>query len=192
MLGVVSAVEVVLTTWSAVLLPDSLPDSARVHSHLDLAELGRLLVPGVEDDSVLRSFVLDKLNVSEMPLKEMLDTLKNPVAGDSRDFYEMLVECAEAVGMVFANALSDVACVLTSTGAWVAPSNRVFFPRRDDVDVPVDLPVPIVSVPEVEGLDSLLRDAGVHPFGAAGGADRVSAPASHRIKIRIPIYGNEL
>ena len=56
-------------------------------------------------------------------------------------------------------------CVHTAAGDWVAPDERVFFPRqRDDVDIPADLPVPIVHVPAIDGLNALLAEAGVRDF----------------------------
>ena len=76
------------------------------------------------------------------------------------------MDWSESVGSRrFAAALAGVPCVHTATGDWVAPDERVFFPRqRDDVDIPADLPVPIVRVPVIEGLNALLAEAGVRDF----------------------------
>jgi hypothetical protein len=150
----------------ALLLPDGVPDPEAAHRQLDLTGHGRVLVAAVETDLMVRAFLRDQLEVAEWPLSEGLTHLRLPTHDAISEYYEFLVDWAEGVGSRrFAAALAGVACVHTAAGNWVAPNARVFFPRqRDDVDIPSDLPVPIVHVPGIDGLNALLAEAGVRDF----------------------------
>jgi hypothetical protein len=151
----------------ALLLPAGAADAGRIHGHLDLGEMGRLMIPAAERDSWIRSFLRGQLGVDEWSLHEALGHLRPPSYEARADFYETLVDWAEGSGnRAFAAALAQARCVSTATGEWVAPADRrVFFPRqRDDVEIPADLPVPIADVPAVEGLTALLTAAGVRDF----------------------------
>src|SRR5205807_1492589 len=78
--------------------------------------------------------------------------------------YEFLVSWSHEARLLYVS-LASIECVRTAGGGWVAPSNRVFFPRqRDEVVFPEGLPVPIANVPNVSGLRSLLEEAGVRAF----------------------------
>lgn len=151
----------------ALLLPVGVGTAERAHAHLDLTEMGRVMIPAAEVDPRVRSFLRDHLGVEEWSLEDALDHLLPPSSADRTPFYEMLVDWAEGFGSrAFATKLARVPCVSTATGDWVAPADgRVFFPRqRDDVEIPADLPVPIADIPPVEGLASLLAAAGVRDF----------------------------
>lgn len=151
----------------ALLLPSSVGEAARAHGHLDLSEMGRLMIPATESDPSVRAFLKDQLGVEEWPLDEALARLKFPLFEARTGFYEMLVDWAERAGSrAFASRLARVPCIVTATGEWIAPADgRVFFPRqRDDVRIPSDLPVPIADVPVVDGLAALLVAAGVREF----------------------------
>jgi hypothetical protein len=150
----------------ALLLPDGVPDAEAAHHQLDLTGNDRILVAAVETDLTVRAFVRDQLEVAEWPLPEALTHLRRPSDDAISEYYEFLVDWSEGVGSRrFAAALASVSCVHTAAGEWVAPDEKVFFPRqRDDVDIPADLPVPIVQVPTIEGLNALLAEAGVRDF----------------------------
>ncbi len=150
----------------ALLLPDGAPDPELAHRHLDLAEDGRVLIAALETDRLVRTFLREELDVEAWSLEEALTRLRIPGEDALPGYYEFLLDWSEAAGRrYFAADLADVRCVRTAAGDWVAPSQRVFFPRqRDDVDIPPDLPVPIVDVPEIEGLKPLLSEAGVRDF----------------------------
>ena len=64
-----------------------------------------------------------------------------------------------------ARSLAEVPCVKTTDGAWLAPSEGVFFPReRGAPELPKSLTVPIAAVPDVDGFRPLIEAAGVRPF----------------------------
>lgn len=150
----------------ALLLPDGVPDPEAAHRQLDLTGHGRVLVAAVETDRTVRAFLCNQLEVAEWPLSEALTHLRLPSHDAISEYYEFLVDWSEGIGSRrFAAALAGVVCVHTAAGDWVAPDERVFFPRqRDDVDIPADLPVPIVHVPAIDGLNALLTEAGVRDF----------------------------
>jgi len=151
----------------ALLLPAGGGIAERAHNHLDLAEIGRLMIPAAEVDAPVRTLLRDQLGVEEWSLDDALDHLRQPSDAESSAFYEMLVDWAAHFRPgTFAAKLATVCCVSTATGGWVAPANeRVFFPRqRDDVAIPPDLPVPIADVPAVADLTTLLTAAGVRSF----------------------------
>lgn len=154
------------TPREAVALPDALGHAERTHLAIDMARCPSLVVSGIETDDSVRAYVRRRLGVGVMTLLDVLEILEPPSPSEARDFYRLLVDWSNAVGQsTFAPLLGDVPCVLTTTGTWLAPSERVFFPRqRDDVEIPVDLPVPIAVVPQIDGLQSLLGDAGVRSF----------------------------
>lgn len=150
-----------------LLLPRGIGDSVAAHRHLAAERQGRLVAAAVEADSVVGTFLREKLEVEVWPLAESLAQIRTPPQEDLAEFYGFLVDWADNVGVRrFAPALGSARCVHTATGNWVAPEEeRVFFPRkRDDVDIPADLPVPIVEVPTVDGLEALLSEAGVRAF----------------------------
>lgn len=150
----------------ALLLPGSAPAPDEVHAFLDLDPVGRLVVDAVERDPDVRSFLVRELDVSEWALEDCVLALRQPEDDAIEPYYELLVGWAQQHGSrAFAQALGDVRFIRTATAEWVSPKEKVFFPRRrDDVEIPIDLPVPIAAVPEVPGLDSLLSDAGVRAF----------------------------
>jgi len=155
------------TSIEALLLPADVPDAARLEHHLDLSHFGHLLIPQTEADAFVRTFLKEQLGVEEWTLAGVLDELTRPADDQLIDFYDVLVEWAEDVGTRrFGARLAQIPCVATTTGEWVAPADgKAFFPRqRDDVEVPADLPVPIASLPPVDGLTELLAVAGVRDF----------------------------
>lgn len=150
----------------ALLLPDGIPDPEAAHRQLDLSGHGRVLVAVVEADRKVRAFLRDQLEVAEWPLSEALRHLRVPSEDAISEYYEFLVDWSESVGSRrFAAALTGVLCVHTAAGDWVPPDESVFFPRqREDVEIPADLPVPVVRVPVIQGLNALLAQAGVRNF----------------------------
>lgn len=150
-----------------LLLPERVDDPVRAHRYLDLDGFGRLIVPELEADTAVRRFVQAQLQAAEWALDETLEHLAVPARESVVEFFEMLVDWADRVGTrVFAAKLARVPCVSTASGDWVCPGDgHVFFPRqRNDVEIPVDLPVPIADVPDVDGLHALLAAAGVRDF----------------------------
>ena len=148
-----------------LLLVDSVPDAATAWEMIDTAGLGALVLSGVETDPRARAMLTERLDAEEMDLPEALSRLRTPSDEDVKAYYEFLVAWFEGHGRAFPKALADIPCCRTVSGRWRAPSERLFFPRqRDEVVFPTDLEVPIVDVPDVEGLRGLLDAAGVSSF----------------------------
>ena len=61
--------------------------------------------------------------------------------------------------------IAGVSCVQTVAGQWRRPDDRLFFPwQREEIEFPEGLAVPIVDLPDVDGLRPLLEEAGVSSF----------------------------
>jgi len=150
----------------AALLPESIPNAADAHRLLRLTGLGRLVVAGVEDHQPSRDLLAGQLAVTPLAVDETVMLLTEPAVGTEPDFYQFLLAWADNYGTSrFASVLADVPCVRTLGGGWAAPASGLFFGRkRGELDLPDDLGVPIIDVPELPGLVSLLQDAGVRPF----------------------------
>jgi hypothetical protein len=150
----------------AVLLPPSIGQPGMAHRFLDLSEHPAVVVPAVESHQPSRRLLVDLLKTSELTTEATLQLVAEPRPTDDASFYELLVNWAEKEGMRrFAGRLAKVACVRTLGGGWVSPASGVFFPRqREEVEFPEGLQVPIIAVPEVDGLRPLLEAAGVRPF----------------------------
>jgi len=148
------------------LLPDSIPDAAEAHRYLHVAGLGRLAIAQVEDHAPSRQLLTTHLQVTTLRVDETAVLLVEPAAGNEQAVYEFLLRWAErCVGSHLSSVLTDVPCVRTMGGGWAAPAAGLVFGRkRGELDLPDDLGVPIVDVPEVPGLVSFLQDAGVRPF----------------------------
>lgn len=156
-----------LAPSQAKLLPDDLTDSGSAHHFADLTEHANLALASVEADKRARRFLRSSFNCEPILLREVLTRIRRPSTSDEyRELYEWLVGWAENQGSLkFARALSDVACLLTQADRWCSPSERVFFPReRDAPDLPEELPIEIVVVPDVEGARELMEAAGVRSF----------------------------
>jgi hypothetical protein len=149
-----------------LLLPGSVHDPRHAHRHLATADLGPLVLPGVEQDRPARQLLADRLGSPELSAPDLLARLTEPGPAEVADYYEFLVAWSDRAGLrALAPALREVPCVRTLAGYWRAPSEGLFFPRqRDEVVFPEELPVPIADVPEVDGLRALLEEAGVSPF----------------------------
>ncbi|KRF24777.1 sacsin N-terminal ATP-binding-like domain-containing protein [Phycicoccus sp. Soil803] len=155
-----------LTPRAGALLPTSLPDQLGAADRFDLTGWADLVALPIQSDPGAASFLSATLGSRVHALADTLARLRHPDEAGAADFYRLLVEWAERAGVrPFAAALSKVPVVRTAAGHWIAPSNKVFFPRRrEDIAVPPELPVPILDVPPVEGLEELLRATGVRDF----------------------------
>ena len=147
------------------LLPRSLPDPAVAHELAGL-DSAHTLRPDIEQLTAVKSFLASVPDTDEMGLGEFMSLLTPPTRETAADYYGFLVDWREAVGTPIVNELKKVASVLGAGGQVLTPEiDTIFFPReRGEVIVPDDLPVPIAYVPEVEGVQKLLRDLGVKPF----------------------------
>ena len=149
-----------------LLLPASVPSAERAHDFLDVSELGPLVLSGVEDDEHARSLLAERLDASDLSHQEALARLAQPPDGRVAEFYRFLVDWAESEGLRrFASMIAGVSCVQTVAGQWRRPDDRLFFPRqREEIEFPEGLAVPIVDLPDVDGLRPLLEEAGVSSF----------------------------
>lgn len=148
----------------ALLLPGSIRRPRLAHRFLALEHRPGVVVAVVQEHAPSRK-LLTALGTPVLADDAALRLLREPQPADDSDFYEFLVEWADAAGRAFRRRLADIECVRTVGGGWVTPASGVYFPRRHDgVRFPGNLQVPVAAVPEVDGLESLLEDAGVRPF----------------------------
>ncbi|GAB1641457.1 sacsin N-terminal ATP-binding-like domain-containing protein [Krasilnikovia sp. MM14-A1259] len=147
------------------LLPDTLPNCSTAH---DLADIDgeRTLLPDIEQLGTVRSFLTGHVGVKPMSVEGFVAILRPPHLETVAAYYGFLAEWRERAGRKLVPALREVPCVLTVDGAlMVAAKQPVFFPRaRGHAPIPLDLPVPIAVVPEVDGAEALLNEVGVRPF----------------------------
>lgn len=155
-----------LTPRASALLPTSLPDQLRAADRFDLTGWADLVALPIQADPDAAGFLAATLGARVHGVDETLARLQRPDEAGAADYYRLLVEWADRAGVrPFAAALSKAPVLRTAAGDWIAPSSMVFFPRRrDDIAVPPELPVPILEVPPVEGLEELLRATGVRDF----------------------------
>lgn len=156
-----------LTTPAIVsLLPGSLRDARLAHRFMDCGSSSSLVLPEVDMDSRLHSFLVKDLGAYELGLDESLAMLRKPSDQDMEEFYEFLVVWSDDHGHKdFAHRLKDHECVVTLDGRWAKPASGIYFPRmRDEADFPVNFPVTIARIPEVDGLRILMAATGVRPF----------------------------
>lgn len=147
------------------LLPASIPDAAEAVRFLDVGDLGGLVPPQAQNHRAIRALLGKRLQVVELGLEETLDRLTAPAPEEHREFFTFLVGWADTADhRKFVDTLRQVPCVQTAAGDWAPPSSGLFFPRRDEMTFPNALHVPVIAVPEVDGLRELLRDAGVRDF----------------------------
>lgn len=147
------------------LLPSNLPNCSTAH---ELADINgeRTLLPDIEQLGAVRSFLTGHVGIEPMSVEGFLTILRPPRLETAAVYYRFLADWRERAGRQLLPALRDVPCVLTVDGALkVAAKQPVFFPRaRGHEPIPLDLPVPIAEVPEVDGAEALLKDLGVRPF----------------------------
>ena len=150
----------------ALSIPDSVPNASDAHHYLVLP--GRTLLAEIEEDACARDFARELLAVEQMP---MADALRNPGTArneDTEGYYAFLLAWWVRHGRYHGDlipSLRESACVRLKSGAWVSPSERVYFPReRGDVDLPEGLRVPIADLPDLPHLRSLMEDLGVKSF----------------------------
>ncbi len=160
-----TATDLVCMPNDSLLLCSSIRDPAVAHKFLSVERLPGIVLPEIERDAPSRQLLGDHLGTPKLNTTEALKLLKQPAPADEVPFYEFLVDWAEEEGRTFPSMLSSTPCVRTLGGGWVAPDSNVFFPRqREEVAFPEGLQVPIVAVPDVDGLRPLLEAAGVRPF----------------------------
>lgn len=106
-----------------------------------------------------------ELDVAAVSTPSLLADLLPPSdEQEVRDFYGVLVDWRKRDGW-FARCLSLARCVRLRGGEWISPNQPAFLPRqRNESDFPAELQIPIVEVPDVEGLEELLQEAGVKPL----------------------------
>lgn len=155
-----------LTPRASALLPTSLPDQLGAADRFDLTGWADLVALPIQADPDAAGFLAATLGARVHGVGDTLARLQHPDEAGAADYYRLLVEWADRAGVrPFAAALSKAPVLRTAAGDWIAPSSMVFFPRRrDDIAVPPELPVPILEVPPVEGLEELLRATGVRDF----------------------------
>lgn len=151
----------------ASLLPSNVPSARDAHRFLSLTDGGRLVIPDIEEHPHSRRLLCEHFGTEELALPDVLATLREPAhEPEERDLFRFLVKWSDRVSLQrFAPALAHVPAVRTVSGTWAAPSDGLFFPRkREALEFPPDLDVPVVRLPEVEGLEALLQASGVRPF----------------------------
>ena len=151
------------------LLHPKCPDVQALHELSDLSGHMDLVADGIERDSQIREAVVGLGRATfftrEMTLVETLQLLRPPDAASAERYYQHLVDWDQQVGRnPFSQALKSVPCVLLQDGQAVAPASRVYLPRTND-SVSIALPLPIAVLPgAVDGLEALLKQAGVREF----------------------------
>ena len=147
----------------ARVLPSAVPDLDAVHSWLPAER--PYVVPAAEHDLNVRALLTTELGVAAVSTPSLLADLLPPSdEQEVRDFYGVLVDWRKRDGW-FARYLSLARCVRLRGGEWISPNQPAFLPRqRNESDFPAELQIPIVEVPDVEGLEELLQEAGVKPL----------------------------
>lgn len=147
------------------LLPRSLPSFVDAHELADLDPWTTLRIDIESLDSV-RSFLASMYEESELGIHEFLQRLKPPSHSNLDLYYSFLIEWRDVAGQTLLRQLGSIPSVLTTNNDLLAPkSETIFMPRmRGDATALIDIPVPIANVPDVEGVDSFLRELGVKPF----------------------------
>ena len=147
---------------AARLLPAGLPHPECAEQWLNLSDLGNLVnVDGLSDHA--EEWLRRQLQLPALTVADAISRLREP-SGDPTETYRWLLEWETQAGSRLWAALGDVRCVRTTAGDWLEP-DQVFFPREKEApDLPVDVPVHIVMVPDLPGLTDLLGRAGVRPF----------------------------
>lgn len=144
-------------------LPSSLGDPERAHHFLALSP-NETLRPDVEARGSVRSFLASVAGASRLTIPEVLTFLAAPSSESVAAFYEFLIDWRNVAGQTLIPHLMAVPCVLTTNGAFMAPADHSIFLPRKDSSLPDDLPVPIATVPEVAGVEGLLKDLDVKDF----------------------------
>lgn len=149
-----------------VMLPGDVPQPQRAAHFCDLSDYGHL--PLIDDafSPEANRWLRTGLGVKTLSHAALLSRLHEP-KGDTRQLYSWLVEWADTARprTGFVGTLKTARCVRTTTGQWVSPDGGVFFPReRAASELPVDVPMDIADLPDVDGLSELMTDAGVRPF----------------------------
>lgn len=154
------------TPREAWVVPESLPDPKLLRRHYDRHACGELAVEGVQEDRAVAEYLASKLGTPALSEAQMIRKLAPPPGPKlRRAYYSLLVAWADRSMAAVSAALAEADCVLTTGGTWVAPSSGVCFPRRRrTVRLPKSLDVPVAQVPRIDGLEELLRRAGVHDF----------------------------
>lgn len=144
------------------LLPQTIPDHAWAQRLSGLN--GEVtLRADIEANWDVRAFVHEVNNECEMTDAEFLESLSKPTSDDAVGVYRFLLAWREN-NWHLVEDLKKVACVFTTNGQLLAPSQQtIYFPRRDE-SLPDDLPVPIALLHDIEGQEDLLRDLGVRNF----------------------------
>lgn len=146
------------------LLPADIQDIAAAHMFADLSP-DEALRADIEAAEGVVDFIVAVGDGPVMTDAEFLQLLKPPALSVADEFYSFLLEWYdESLTTDLLEDLKMVKCVITTSDEVLAPAEQpIFFPRRD-ASLPDDLPVPIAYVPEIPGVDRLLRDLDVKGF----------------------------
>lgn len=147
----------------ARLLPAGVPDPLVAHE-LTVLPPAETLRPDLEAEPAIRRFVAAVSNRPQLNESDFFSLMSPPTADTVHVLYAFLVGWRNTRGLSLVQMLRDIPCVLTTNGQFLAPGKQtIFFPRRDS-SLPDDIPVPIVALSEVEGVQGLLTDLGVKDF----------------------------
>lgn len=146
------------------LLPAHIRDIPAAHGFADLSPDATLRAD-IEAVEEVVHFVVAVGDDPVMTDAEFLQLLNPPKLTAADEFYTFLLEWYdESPTTELLDELKIVKCVFTNDGKVLNPTEQpIFFPRRD-ASLPDDLPVPIAYVPEIPGIDRLLRDLDVKSF----------------------------
>lgn len=147
------------------LLPPKLPSLTEAHALANL-DGHHTLRPDVEEQEPIRAFLITASLGREMGLGEFLAQLRPPTPATSGAHYAFLMSWRNTIGQPLVAQLTRVPSVLARNGVMLTPATEtVFLPRtRGDSAIPDNIPVPIAEVPEVEGVETFLRELGVKSF----------------------------
>jgi hypothetical protein len=150
---------------AARLLPGAVSDPIDA---LDLCRPDALLdIPDAVTiaDPAVRDYLANSLRVPVIAGTEFLGALREPTMETAERYYRFLLDVDSRVGRTaFVQRLRDVPSVLTDNGV-MRPSERPFLPREaTGAELPPGLQVPIARLPDLPGLEDLMKQAGVQEF----------------------------
>ncbi len=153
----------------ARLLPESIPDPEEAALFLDLPK--RTVLPSIQADPRVRSFLRERLSISSLSVRGAVETLSERRRDDAEGFYNFLVRWRDRHGRLnldLVQALRELPCIRLQSGEWVSAAEQPYFPReRGQLEIPESIEVGIVGLPDIEAAEELYRlmeDLDVRPF----------------------------
>lgn len=159
-----------------LVLAPGVPPAEQAHTLLGEADSMALVHPSIQADPACLDFLISDLGTGEISTAELLGAISPPTNHLRLLYYKFLLDWAEQEP-VLARLLPEFPCVEMENGEWRSPSETIFFPPRSENNaIPTELSPPIAIVPDVDGIEELLREAGVETYDARSLLTRVVIP----------------